>query len=254
MFDSAAKKIDWAEEHIRNLRERFRIFADSNPYSFLTKADPKTGDLTFSLRFQNPMPPEFGLIIGDAIHNLRTALDHMTWELIGLDNGTQDGSLHFPSREVRNDFEAVCDGIKTPRADTKAFFKGLAVYIGGQRQSLNGICILDNSDKHKIITPLVSAGSVSNFRIINPDGSVGVTFGTTTVAIGPDGYFNIMRMRGGATLELDNNTKATPEVFFDQIKVFPFHAIIPTLTQLVNDVRNVREAFLAFVAKRPNVV
>jgi hypothetical protein len=43
--------------------------------------DPVTGFYSFRLRDVRPIPPELGLVVADAVHNLRSALDNTMWSL-----------------------------------------------------------------------------------------------------------------------------------------------------------------------------
>src|ERR1700730_11689190 len=96
------------------------------------------------------------MILADAIHNLRTSLDHATWELIRLDGGTQGRWTSFPTGSNQRDYEFSCNGIKTPRDDTKKFLVELATYKGGAGGKIYGLHLLDNAETHTIITPLAA--------------------------------------------------------------------------------------------------
>jgi hypothetical protein len=135
-FASARFKLDRAKQHIANLQRAFDVFVAQNPHALSFKAEPNTGSLLVQLRFKVDIPNSFALILGDAIHNLRCAMDHLTWELIGIDGGEQDRYLKFPtSHGTRQDYKATCNGMKKPRDDTKKFFAALEVYKGGKGHS-----------------------------------------------------------------------------------------------------------------------
>ena len=80
---------------------------------------------TFSMQFVDEFPSSIALCIGDAIHNLRTALDHMTWEIFGREGGTQDRYLKFPFGQDRTSFEALCEGMKAACPKRKQFLSRL---------------------------------------------------------------------------------------------------------------------------------
>jgi hypothetical protein len=149
-FASARLKLDRAKQHIANLQREFDVFVAENPHALSFKVDPDTSSLLVQLRFKVDIPKSFALILGDAIHNLRCAMDHATWDLIGIDHGTQDRWTKFPTGRTRQDYEATCKGMKTPRDDTKKFFAALEVYKGGMGNLLWGINELDSADKHTV--------------------------------------------------------------------------------------------------------
>ena len=99
-------KLDWANKHINKLYETWREFAKSG-YPILTEDDPKTGNRTFKIGVTSPISEEIPLLIGDAVHNLRSALDHLIYRLVTIaTNGKGPfGSLYFPIAETPVDFE-----------------------------------------------------------------------------------------------------------------------------------------------------
>ena len=109
MFGSARLKLERAEYHISDIERQFAAFVRGKPHRFRIQSDPNTGVLAIRVRFVKEPPATLALIIGDAIHNMRIALDHAIWELVGLDGGTQDRYLKFPTGDNRIDFEASCE-------------------------------------------------------------------------------------------------------------------------------------------------
>jgi hypothetical protein len=102
MFDSARMKVRRAQGHIDDLKFAFDRFIETHPHTFVFDTDTETNTRSVEVRFGEAIPPEFSLILGDAIHNLRTSLDHAAWELIGIDSGTQDRFTPFRSVEPRS--------------------------------------------------------------------------------------------------------------------------------------------------------
>lgn len=180
MFDSAYLKVSRAQKHIGDLEKAFAAFVADDPYTMSIQNDPQ-GGLSVRLKLTKPMPNEIGLIIGDAVHNLRASLDHAVWELIGLDGGTQDRWTKLPASSTGViDYKAMCRGIKTPRDDTKQFFVDLAVH-NESGSLLYALHLLDNTDKHVIILPLLEAGTLTYARVVRPDGCVLVELSDITL-------------------------------------------------------------------------
>ena len=66
-------KLARAQSHIEDLEARVRTFLDSEPCDLQHVA--VAGGLGLRLRVKTPPPPELAAIVGDAVHNLRSALD-----------------------------------------------------------------------------------------------------------------------------------------------------------------------------------
>ena len=58
--------------------------------------EAETGDVLIKLGKCQPIPEDFPLIIGDTLQNLRTALDHLVWQLILSNGGTPNVNSAFP--------------------------------------------------------------------------------------------------------------------------------------------------------------
>jgi len=88
-------KIEWARRHFDTFKGHVDTFFAQNPYVAAVRSDPEGS--RYLVRIQNPprMPSdEWALLIGDCVHNLRSALDYLVWEMAGAD--PQDRTTMFP--------------------------------------------------------------------------------------------------------------------------------------------------------------
>jgi hypothetical protein len=251
MFDSADFKVKRAQEHIGNLEKAFDRFIKTHPYTFHVGNDSDANTRGIEVRFGEAIPTMFSLILGDAIHNLRTALDHAAWELIGIDCGTQDRTTTFPVSRTQADYEAACKGIKTLKDDTKKFFIALAAYPGGAGEKLYGLNRLDNADKHTILTPIIGMARVGHLEVIRPDGKTLLTMDNCRFGMGPNGRTQMIGGLGpGFTIKLDQNTETTLEIFFGDVEVFKTLPLVETLMNLSYSVSDVIGQFVNLVEAR----
>ncbi len=168
MFESAKLKIIRANQHLLDFEARFAEYVATNPHRFSIYNDPESGQPKIRIRFESDRTKTFSLIVGDAIHNLRAALDHMTWEVIGLDGGTQNRYTKLPTADNRVDYEAACKGIETPSNWVKSLFISLEVFPGGQGDGLYALNQFDITDKHTILPLMVKATTHPAFTIYDP--------------------------------------------------------------------------------------
>lgn len=82
-LDDARLKLDRAEFHLNALRTDIRKAGQGEPYRIPLRKelDPDTGDLHYVIGRLSARPEEWGLLLGDALHNFRSALDHGWWQL-----------------------------------------------------------------------------------------------------------------------------------------------------------------------------
>lgn len=94
-----------------------------------------------------------GAIIGDTIHNLRTALDLMASELARI-NGKPDNDIYFPFAKSADHFDHVIKSRNFDRAgdDAVSLLRTFAPYRGGN-EALRSLHDLDIRDKHTAIVP-----------------------------------------------------------------------------------------------------
>src|SRR4029077_7701458 len=80
-------KIERAKLHLGNLESEIKQFLARKPFQIITEDEPATGDLVYKIQIAEPIPMALSTIIGDIIHNLRSALDHLAWHLVVINNG-----------------------------------------------------------------------------------------------------------------------------------------------------------------------
>lgn len=196
-----------------------------------------------------PLPGSLALILSDAIHNLRTALDHATWELIGHDHGTRDRHTKLPTGDTRINFEASCKGIKTPIPATIDFFVQLAIYPQGAGESLYWLCQLDNAEKHTILSPVVQAASVDRIEFINLATKERSVRENVILHPGPDGR-SYIEIESGQGINCNDRHKTTSDVFFGDVQGVPHEPIIPTLVHFRDAVADTVREFRRLVVER----
>jgi hypothetical protein len=100
-------KIERANQHIHDLECAMRAFRDQEPYGFGREIDPNTGDEIHRIEIRQQTPIAFSLITGDALHNLRSALDHLAWKTHEADGGTPDNKTSFPIYDTAAEYKAA---------------------------------------------------------------------------------------------------------------------------------------------------
>jgi hypothetical protein len=113
-----------------------------------------------------PVPPEIALITGDAVHNLRSALDHLIRQLLIANRKDPEEYPRsaFPVWRSEADYEAGrpgdAEGISKPALD---ILDRLKPYKGGN-DALWRLRQLDVVDKHRL---LLAVGSANTNLIID---------------------------------------------------------------------------------------
>lgn len=174
--NSVRLKIDWAEKHLDALDAEIDRWSSGprNPRRLKRIHDgvPPT-DFRAQFRFDPPIPDTVPMIIGDAVHNLRSALDHLACALAELeiptDSETGHSGIEFPIYISEDKFnKSGAAKIKKLATAAKDEIKSLQPYNAGDNarlQYLWALHQLDIIDKHRRISVMGGRYSMpANYR------------------------------------------------------------------------------------------
>lgn len=157
-------KVERAKQHIRDLDIAVKSFFDTKPYVVGTKRNPQTPQLTYYMVSVGETPTTLTAIAGDVLQNLRSALDHLAYQLVLVGSGVSGPTRHtcFPISD-----DAAIYKVETPRkvrgmlpAAIEAI-DAIKPYKGGN-DTLWRLHRLNNVDKHRL---LITTGSA--FRALD---------------------------------------------------------------------------------------
>jgi len=182
-------KLKRAGEYIEALKERIDLWLGSDAYTISRKKDPQTGDTVCRAQIKKPPPAEISLLVGDAVHNLRSALDHAVYFLAERNLGTltpeTEHALMFPivgnenSKGAPADGSEIIDNLITRTLvgvpdPARAFIKQEQPYHWGDGFRYHSLwCIhdLDRIDKHRRLA--VASAFLGLPGVATPEGSPG---------------------------------------------------------------------------------
>lgn len=170
-FDGALLKFERAKHHINDLNRQVAEFFKQKACSFVFIRDIKAREAAIRFEQHKPPPDVFGLIIGDAIHNLRSALDFAVCD-IACAHGADPERVQFPFAKRPDGLEQVIISRQVQLAGPKVVqaIRDLKPYPGGN-DDLFGLHMLDIADKHRLLITTVSAAMLENLTVPNLDTS-----------------------------------------------------------------------------------
>jgi hypothetical protein len=228
-FRGVAEKLGRAAHHIDMLDEEVAEFRKQHPITTFAEFE---GGNTFLVKVRVPATPDlrWGVMLGDAIHNLRCALDHAVWQLVQRNvrarfkvapSAAQERRIQFPISNTREGFnDAPVMRFLTKRQIT--FLRWRQPYRRPRPDAtpLAELVWLSNTDKHRIV-------HVAHFGLETWDGvrlridsnlSAGRLMESRAL-IGPgdrlDDGTAIARMRFDAPVEVRVTTAQDPHVEVD---------------------------------------
>ncbi len=236
-FTSAHLKIKWADKHIADLQAVFSRFLQTDFYRLGVDRDPDGRNV---LRFESTVavPWETPLLIGDAVHNLRSALDHVAHAIVADAGLTPSRRVSFPFAQDRQELISTLRNGEIEAAAGQTLIDLIVdtvrPYKGGN-DALYAIHALDIVDKHKLLIPVIS---VIGLHGVSGRGG-GVTMQNCSFGVSEGGVLNAISIPG--PFEITDHGQPMFEVRFDQGQALEGQPVLPTLHQLSQLVAGVVE-------------
>jgi hypothetical protein len=193
MLVSSRAKLFRAGRQINEAHGISDAFLDGEFYRSVQETDSE-GHLVARIVEVLPFPGDFGLCVGDAVHNIRSALDHIAFRLSAPADRKQAGQVAFPTISDQRDFlAAVPRRLPGVSAEALALFEKYQPYNSGKLPAtrlLAQVASLNNWDKHRALP--IAWASVGKYF------DVEVSF-TGNIEIASQEFFE-GRLHVGATL------------------------------------------------------
>ncbi len=106
-LDDAWDKLRWAKKHFEVLRGQIEPFEQRDAHRISVEVDVERGEYKFYVSGLEDPDPDWGLLIGDCLHNARTALDYVMVRLWAQTTGQDPrdvGNVQFPIYDDPGEF------------------------------------------------------------------------------------------------------------------------------------------------------
>jgi len=164
-----AHKLDRAERHLDEIAATTERTLQG--FKVAVTPRPRQGNrVPYRLQDAPTLPPALSVMFGDALHNMRSALDHLAWQLVLRDGGQPTQQTQFPlqlHRRSDGGFPEIRGGVA---AATRQLLDEVQRYADddlGADPRLHPLAVLktlSNIDKHRELllgVAVVSGGSWS---------------------------------------------------------------------------------------------
>mgnify|MGYP001551334207 CR=1 FL=1 len=222
LFRNARLKVERAEAHINQLNRMINEFTASKNHEVFVEHDSHGGDDVLKVKAISLLPDEFAMALGDAIHNLRTALDYVMNEIEFLTVGKMTKYTKFPIYQSPKGLEGVVNGRfkeKAPKQVIDCIVEIVQPYITGDGEILCGLDDLDIADKHQLLIPKTEFNFISGIRFADDGGS---ECALDTWLLIP-GKIASYQLRGCKNAKITNQGNASYKILFEQPSPFALH-------------------------------
>jgi hypothetical protein len=157
---SANRKLLRGIEHLKTLREETAAFEHDHAYIFDSEAKPRSAQEIEYRCFateRKPVDDSWALLAGEALQNLRSALDHVIYAA-----GGKRGKSMFPIFGDRCEFQVLSKPmVKGVPESVLAFVEAAQPYLqtpaDPSLDPLAELRTLSNKDKHRVLSTIASA-------------------------------------------------------------------------------------------------
>lgn len=153
-FEGSKRKIARANKHIAELETLLADFASKVVLNF--EREDQGENWLWLPRFSMPAPCDVPIIMGDAVHNLRTSLDVMICDLARLRGASTVTRLDYPFEEDKEKLDKKLASAKYKKlgVDIHDAIRATKPFTKGGHPGLRGLHDLDILDKHEIAIPV----------------------------------------------------------------------------------------------------
>jgi hypothetical protein len=208
---------------------------------------------TFYVRFEKPFSPRWAGFIGDAIQNLRSALDHLATHLVDIGTLPRAKLPYYPIFESAPKYMAGKTG-KIEGAGPEAIraIDATEPYGGGKGWVLWELQTLNNRDKHRLLIP-ARGGLLSHsfpksekekvVKVIGPNFPKGTSHGLLKMAGGSTFLKNGDPLVSMPIAEFQENMQFQIGIVFGDPEIVKGKQVIPTLKNMARLVREIVSDF-----------
>jgi len=150
-------KIGWAQKHLDAIDATIGSYFAEEPYMRVREYDPQHGQRLAGIRMLKTPPTNLALMIGDYLHNIRSALDHLAWQLVIASGREPTSRTEFPIYKDASIYEERTSGIAIKpfvTEDIRTLVESTQPYHRGndaRTHPLWTMHCLSNIDKHRTL-------------------------------------------------------------------------------------------------------
>jgi len=244
-FRTSGLKVKRANKHVGDLHEMLVAFSNTDFYSMRVEEDAE-GDghfLCLDMDMSALDMEEAALIIGDALHNLRSALDHLWYQAVSSCGGKPGRFTYFPIHDTREALENKLSCALKDKKITKVIrdftLDQVKPYQAGN-PALWGLNRLSVADKHEIFIPMLEFVVFVGVRLEDEKNfSVGLSeyLAEKSCSLKLTGTYR-------RKVTLKDKGRGSPAIIFNrEAPAFSGETIIPTLKRVSEEVTRVIDVF-----------
>jgi hypothetical protein len=224
-FRQAKLKVERAECHVQEYTDSIRAFLKTDFCKVTIEVDGDTGNHRIQIDTRTLYPRHLPTIIGDAVHNMKAAIDYIVVAFVGV----KPDYIRLPTAKCREQVESL-ELFKTIRHYQPKFADWLLdeiqPYAGGKFKIWE-LSQLDNADKHRLLVPITKFSTLLRLDIEDECGNrIGDSFWSI-----PEGKIGTLVEHPGK-IKINHKGYAGINILFGDDTPFPGEPVFDILANL----------------------
>jgi hypothetical protein len=256
-YELVKRQLQRAKKHIDRLEIELRAFHGTNPYTVRAEQIPESVALVFRVADVHDVPDDVTGTAADAIHNIRSTLDQLVYQLVEVNGGRPSRKRSaFPIADDADTFETMArERLRGVSGNAVDAIRRFTPYKSGN-DTLWHLRELDDMDKHRkwlAVATIMSGIQFPTRRHILSPGVIAGTQKPTIVgktisppSITPAKKGDVLMGHVGPLLSHDV-PRFSFEVAIDEPSIMPCQPIYPTLQRMFDQAGHIAYTLAPFL-------
>jgi hypothetical protein len=244
-FEGSRLKVERAYKHIADIDSMIEVFIGSDFYDLTVDKNNDTGENLLRCNIKSRMEEEkIALIIGDALHNLRSALDLLYYETVGLCNGVATKWTRFPFADTRDQLVGRLNPALEKKQITRNVYNLILNIVKPYEGGNIALWELDDwniTDKHQLLIPVLKLMMLRDVRF--EDEQHRPLPGLRSEFFMSDPGIALIDGANGLNITVKNKGRAAADILLAKGLLLKIQAIVPTLRGIAEEVTQTIETF-----------
>lgn len=166
-------KVDRADELRAVIEHEINAYLLGGPFQLRDQVVPDPPRFEVFVESVTPPPPRLGVLVGDFVHNLRSVLNHLVWQLALTQVAEPSRDVQFPIRTKRGGRASVVETqLRDVPAEAVAVIERMQPYHAENPAGhpLAELRKLSNEDRHEVIPEAMSVPVEPNPEAFSVEG------------------------------------------------------------------------------------
>jgi hypothetical protein len=230
-LDGPRTKIERAQKHIRDLDFAIRAFCDSEPYTLGINKQLEISHIAIYVKDAQPVPREISTTLGDAIHNLRSAFDHVMYLLVKAARGDLTDRIYFPICKTLEQYKSAFGKREIYQVGDAAvkLLRSVQPHITGD-DTLWHINELDRVDKHRLLLTVIAVTNSWQVPIFRSMGLISLRLIGGPLVAGDE----VVRIPESTYEKMNRDVKLGLDVRFGDSEIVAGKPVLETLNYMAD--------------------